>query len=388
MKTLPFDYAVRNLGRSRLRLAMGVLGSALVVLLVIAAGAFVRGMSRSLTRSGSEKNVILLGAGSEESIERSQISASVATQVAASVPGLRSEAGAEFVSPEVHMALGIQTELDVEAKSQAVFRGVTPAAFRVHPQVQIVEGRTFEPGADEVIVGALAATRLGVPEQALTVGRRIRIDDREWTVVGRFAAPNTVMNAEVWCPLANLQILTRRDSLSCVVVTLDTAEFADLDAFAVTRLDLELAAIPETEYYRQLTAFYRPVRTMVWGTALLIGLGGILGGLNTMYAAFASRTREVGMLQSLGYTRYAIITSFVQESWLTACAGTLIGCALSLVLLDSVSVRISMGAFGLSVDGPVLLLGMLSGMILGITGALPPAIRCLGLPITEAMKAV
>ena len=387
MRLLPFDYAVRNLGRSPLRLAMNLVGTTLVVMLVIAAAAFIRGMERSLAQSGSPGNVILLGAGSEESIERSEIKASVPGQATASIRGIKTRLGAPFVSPEVHMALGVGTTADQEPNTQAVFRGVTPAAFLVHPQVRLVEGRTFNPGEDEVIVGALAATRLGLPDEYLAVGRVIWVDGQPQKIVGRFEAPNTVMNAEVWCPLTNLQILTRRDSLSCVVLTMGEGEFAEVETFAATRLDLELIAMGETEYYRRLTEFYQPVRMMVWVTALLIALGGIFGGLNTMYAAFAARVREIGMLQSLGFGRRAVVVSFVQEAMLAAATGALIAAALCLWLLNGVAVRLSMGAFGLILDGPTIAIGLTAGLVLGLVGSLPPTLRCLGMPITESLKA-
>lgn len=388
MSLLPFDYAVRNLARSPLRLAMSLLGVTLVVMLVITAAAFVRGMERSLTRSGSTDNVLLLGAGSEESIERSEISASVPGQGIASISGIKSRLGIPYVSAEVHMALAVGTKENELPRTQAVFRGVTSSALLVHPQVRIVEGRMFNVGEDEVIVGALAPTRLKLSSQQLTVGQSIWVDGHRWTIVGRFEAPNTVMNAEIWCPLANLQILTRRDSLSCVVLTMEQDSFSDVDAFAATRLDLELVAMREGDYYRKLTDFYQPVRAMVWITAMLIALGGILGGLNTMYAAFSARVREVGMLLSLGYTRRAIVASFMQESMLAAAAGSLVGATLSLWLLDGVAVRFSMGAFGLVLDGTSLGIGLLAGLALGLIGSMPPTLRCLSFPISESLKAV
>jgi ABC-type antimicrobial peptide transport system permease subunit len=206
-------------------------------------------------------------------------------------------------------------------------------------------------------------------------------------IVGRFAAPNSVMNAEVWGPLTSIQTLTRRESLSCVVLTLGEGEFADVDVFVKNRVDLELSAIRETAYYDQLSAFYQPVKMMVWLTAILIGAGGLLGGLNTMYAAFASRIREVGTLQSLGFPRRAVVISFVQESLLTAATGTVLGAALCLALLDGVSIRFSMGAFGLLLDGPTIGFGIAAGLALGLIGSLPPTIRCLRMPIAEALKA-
>ena len=387
IRFLPFDYAVRNLGRSPLRLAMSLLGSTLVVMLVIAAAAFIRGMERSLAQSGSANNVMILGAGSEESIERSEISASVPAQAAASIRGIKTELGMPFISPEVHMALAVGTGSDAAAATQAVFRGVTAAAFLVHPQARIVEGRMFNSGEDEVIVGALASTRLDLPEDRLAVGTSIWVDGRQWKIVGQFDAPNTVMNAEIWCPLSNLQILTRRDSLSCIVLSMGSGEFADADAFASRRLDLELIAMRETDYYRKLTDFYAPVRMMVWITALLIALGGVFGGLNTMYAAFAARVREIGMLQSLGFSRLAVVISFMQESVLAAATGALIGSMICLWLLQGLAVRFSMGAFGLIVDGPTITIGLIAGLVMGLIGSIPPAARCLRMPITESLKA-
>jgi ABC-type antimicrobial peptide transport system permease subunit len=196
------------------------------------------------------------------------------------------------------------------------------------------------------------------------------------------------MNAEVWLPLTDLQIATNREaSLSCVVVTLEDATFADADLFAKSRLDLEITAIRESDYYASIAAFYGPIRAMILVTAVLIASGGILGGLNTMYAAFAARVREVGMLQALGFTRLAIVANLTEESVFAAACGALIGVVLGLVLLDGFAVRFSMGAFALTLDAPVLLAGVLGGLIVGFVGAIPPAIRCLRLPITQALKA-
>jgi putative ABC transport system permease protein len=384
---LPFDYAVRNLFRSPLRLLMSISGAMLMVFLILAAAAFIRGMNQSLIRSGSPNNVMLLGTGSEESIERSEISPTTASQFAASVRGIAQVAGLDLVSPEVHAALGVSFAENTPVGAQAVFRGVTNAAYLVHPQIRIIEGRSFAAGEDEVIIGELAATRLGVDEAMLALGKSLWVDGRELTIVGRFAAPNTVMNAEIWCALSNLQIITQRDGVSCIVASMKDSDFAAVAAFAATRLDLELAVISEAEYYSQLQTFFRPLRMMIWATAGLIALGAILGGLNVMYAAFAARTREVGTLQCLGYGTGAVILSFVQESLLTAAIGTLLGAAAAVVVFPEVAIKFSMGAFGLIVDEHVLAYGIGAGLLLGLGGALPPAIQCLRLPITDALKA-
>ena len=386
MRLLPFEYAVRNLGRSPLRLTASVLGSALVVLLVLAAGGFVRGMERSLSVSGGARNVILLGAGSEESLERSQIDMSVPTLVAASVPGIKQRLGVDYVSPEVNVALVVKTAGESKEEHQAVLRGITPTAYLVHPQVRIVEGKPPRPGEYEIMVGRLAATRLGVDEAQLALGRQLWFDNRAWTISGRFAAPRTVMEAEVWAPLTDLQIATRRDTLSCVVLTLDKATFEDVSVWCAQRLDLELVATRESDYYAGLLKFYGPVRAMAWVTAALIALGGLFGGLNTMYAAFAARVRELGALQTLGFPRRALVVSFLQESLLATAVGGIAAAVLALLLLDGLAVRFSMGAFALAVDAPVLLGGLAAGMGLALFGVIPPLWRCLRLPIVEALR--
>ncbi|MEO1007635.1 MAG: FtsX-like permease family protein [Planctomycetota bacterium] len=389
MSRLPFHYAFRNLGRGRVRLIASLVGSTLVVLLVLASGGFVRGMQHTLTqREPLHANVMILGTGSEEGVERSQIDAAVEGIAAASIRGLKQRAGVVYASSEIHAALPLRLEAEDEADLPAVLRGVRPVALLVHPEVEITAGRMPRSGADELMVGSLAATRLGVPAERVAIGQALWFDDRPWTIVGQFSAPHTVMDAEIWVPLTDLQIATRREStISCVVVTLDDAGFADVDLFAKSRLDLEITAIREAAYYASIASFYAPIRIMVLVTAALIALGGIFGGLNTMYAAFASRVREVGMLQALGYTRGAIVVSLVEESIFASACGALLAVAIGLALLDGIAVRFSMGAFALVLDPPVLLAGVGGGLVLGFVGAIPPAIRCLRLPIAEALRA-
>ena len=387
MKLLPWEYAVRNMTRSPLRMGLSISGAVLVVLLALAAGGFVRGMQKSLNASAVAGNVILLGAGSEESVERSEIRPDAGGQALATITGIRSRLGVPYVSPEVHLMTALKTSPDSPHEMQTMLRGVTPAAFLVHPQVRVVEGRAPEAGRDEMMIGRMTATQMGVPEEQVAVGRTIYFDKRPWTITGRFEAPNTVMESEMWLPLRDLQIAARRDNLSCVILTLeDAANFDEVDLFVKQRLDLELIAMREGEYYSKLSQFFQPIQIMVWVTALLIAMGGLFGGLNTMYAAFAMRVREMGSLQAIGYTRLSLVVSLIQESVLAASIGALLAAGIGVLFLDGLAVRFSMGAFGLTLDSAVVGLALLAGLFLGVVGALPPAWRCLRLPIAEALK--
>jgi putative ABC transport system permease protein len=389
MTLLPWEYGVRNLLRSPARLGLGSAGAALVVLLVLTAGAFVRGMSRSLQSSGQPDNVILLGVGSQESIERSEIPRAATSQVAGGIPGIRTRMGRSYVSPEIYLQANFKDGPDPDGPDRpGVLRGVTSTAFLVHPEVRITAGRAPRTGHDELLVGRLAGVRMGLSDERLAIGQTLHLDSRPWTIVGHMAAPGTVMDAEIWCDLTDLQIATRRDSLSAIVLTLgEGGDFADVETFTSLRLDLEMTALREQDYYGVLSRFYAPVQAMVWITAGLIVLGGVLGGLNTMYAAFASRIREIASLQAVGFSRPAVLLSLIQESVLIAVAGTLLASAVALVLLDGLAVQFSVGAFEMTIDGPVLAGGLLAGVALGVIGAVPPAWRCLSPPISEALRA-
>lgn len=388
MKLLPFDYAIRNLGRSPRRCLAIVLGNALVVLLIVAAAAFVEGMRSSLSVRQDSRNVILLATGSEESIERSQIPARTPGLLGASLPGIATIGGVSLVSPEILSTAIFRPQRDSTRELRAIIRGVTPEALLVHPRVEIIEGRMPRAGANELLAGGLAADMLGLPPSAVAIGEALWFDGQEWRIVGRFRARGTVMDAELWTPLTDLQVATKRDGLSCIVVRLDTAEFADVDAFVKTRVDLGLSAVREADYYASVLRFYQPIRIMIWATAILIALAGVLGGLNTLYSAFAARAREIGMLQTLGFPRRAIVLSLVQEALFAAAVGALVAFAAARLYLDGIAVPFSMGVFQLTTNSTVLAAGGTAALILGLLGALPPAWRCLRLPIPEALKSL
>ena len=381
MRGLPFEYAVRNLGRSPARLAMSAGGSMLVVLLVIAAASFIAGMNQSLRASGSSRNVILMGAGSEESVERSEIAMKATSIAATGISGIERVAGVDAISPEVHAALPATTE-DGDSLNM-VIRGVTPTAFLVHREVVLERGRLPDAGADEVMLGRLAAGNLGDAD----LGATLRIDERPFEVVGIVSADGGVVEGEVWMPLSDVLVVTQRDSLSCIVLRRVDESMTSAYGFAATRLDLELSAIREDRYFAGLAAFFEPVRLMVIATAALVAAGGVVGGLNTTYAAFASRVREIGTLRTLGYSRSAVIRTLIEESILMASIGGLIAAVVGRMLFDGLTVRFSMGAFGLEVGPAEIAMGMAAGLLLGVAGALIPAYRCLRLPIPEALRA-
>lgn len=380
---LPFSYAARNLFRSKSRLLQTIGGSALVVLLVMAAVAINQGMNRLLSASGSPNNVILLGTGSEESVQRSEVPEKAAGIASASIPGVTESLGVRAVSPEIHYMNYLM--LDDGGKRQALLRGVTPEALRVHPEIRLTDGAF--PQAGQVMVGRLAWRTLGLSEDALKLGSTLRLGDQTFSISGFFAAPGTVLESEIWATLGDVRVLAQRDNVSCVVLRLDDpADFAEADLFAKQRLDLELTALRESDYYGRLSNFFGPLRGMIWITAGLIAAGALFGGVNTLYAAFASRVREMGTLQAIGFSRGTLLWSLVQESTLACLSGALVASAVAMFLLDGRTVPFSIGAFTVEISPVVALTGIATGLFLGLLGALPPAIRCLKPALPTALR--
>jgi ABC-type lipoprotein release transport system permease subunit len=383
IQCLPLAYATRNLLRDIPRLLQKIGGSCVVVFLIIAAGAFNEGMKSVLRASGSPNNVILVSAGSEESVERGEIDVQVETLAAAGIRGIESRLGQPAVSGEVHFMGELTT--DAGGARQALLRGITPAAFEVHREARILEGDF--PASGQVLAGRLAHHMLGLSAEAMRPGAEVEFEGQTFTIAGIFEAPGTVMESEIWFDRSDLMTLTQRESLSCVIVRLANPDrFPAADLFAKQRLDLELSAIREVDYYDKLSGFFAPIRAMTWLTAGLIAAGAIFGGFNLLYAAFASRIRELATLQAIGFRRSAVFISLVQESLLATLSGTLLAALMAVVLLEGHTVHFSIGTFSLALSTQVISSGLLMGLLLGILGAVPPAIRCLGAPLPSTLR--
>jgi ABC-type lipoprotein release transport system permease subunit len=390
-RPLPWEYGVRNLFRRPTRSALTLACLTLVVLLVFMVVGFIRGLEASLAVSGDPQVVLVHAQGASENIENSTVPRGTGTLLAASLPGIQRRtlpdgSQAAYSSEELYLGTNVAVEGDARP-TLGLVRGVTPTALLVRRKMQLIEGDW--PKAGEVVVGRLAATKLGRDAATLGIGRRVTFEGREWRVSGRFAAAGSALESEVWCPLDDLQQAMKRQDISLVAVALAAgARYADIDNFCRERLDLELQATPETVYYESLTKHYRPVRMLAWLVVCLVAGAGVFAGLNTMYGAVVGRVRELATLQTLGFTRRAIALSVVQEGALLAAAAALVAAAIALGVVNGAAVRFTMGAFTLQIDGVAVLIGCGVGLAIGVVGSIPPTLRAVRLVVAEGLKAI
>lgn len=374
---LPFAYVLRNLTRRGTRTAVTLLGLAATSLLVVAMHAFASGMERAGARSADPAMAFLLGVASEVDLVRSVVPRGSAETAAAAVPGVLTVGERRAASVELHVASRVADQV-------ALLRGVTPAAWLVHRDVQITAGR--EPaGPFELMVGALAHTRMGQPKAALAIGSTIQLERRDFTIVGRFEAPGTMLEAEFWGRLEDVMLATKREDVSCVVLRLQSPDrLGDVQVFTQRRLDLELTTMSARELLTTLTGSLAPILALARWMAVLAIVAGAFACANTMFAAVLARTRELATLRTIGYSPFALAASLVLESALTAFAGGGLGTLLALTIGD-VSMRYPMGALSLSPDAEARLWGLGAALVSGVLGGIVPALRAVRLPLVEAI---
>jgi putative ABC transport system permease protein len=383
-RLLPWEYAVRNLFRRPLRTALTFAALTTVILLVFVVVGFIRGLEASLAVSGDPQVAVVFSLGMGENLEYSSIPMRTSGLVAASVPGIQERYGQKYVSPELYLG----TEIGVAEKEpqMGLVRGVTQPVLLVRRQVELLEGHWPKPG--EAMVGRLAATKLGAEVHELATGETLRFEGRSWPISGIFSAGGAAFESEVWCRLDELQQAMKRQDLSLVSLTLSPqGDFAEVDLFCKERLDLELQALREVDYYATLQRDYGPVRWLAWLVVLLVSAAGVFAGLNTMYGAVVGRIRELATLQTIGFVRRAILASLMQEGVLLAAAASLLAAVIALVFINEAAVRFTMGAFELRIDRVAVLIGCGVGLSLGLLGAVPPAVRALRRDIVDGLKA-
>lgn len=384
-RLLPWEYAIRNLFRRPLRTSLTFLGLTTVIVLVLVVVGFIRGLERSLSVSGDPQTVIIFSLGMGENLEYSSIPMRTNDLIPASVAGIQERFGRKYVSPELY--LGTEVGVGRREAAMGLVRGVTRPALLVRRQIEIEEGDW--PKAGEVMVGKMVATKTAATNEELAVGQTISMEGRAWRISGIFSSGGAAFESEIWCRLDELQQAMKRQDLSIVAVTLTSgADFSDLDLFCKERLDLELQAMRETEYYSTLQKDYGPIRWLAWLVVLLLSGAGIFAGLNTMYGSVVGRIPELSMLQTIGFVRRAIVIGLIQEGVMLAATASLLAALIALFFVNGAAVRFTMGAFSLRIDSVAVLIGCGVGLLLGFLGAIPPAIRALRMPIVDGLKSV
>ena len=381
LRTLP-----RRLGTS-LVVVVGIAG---VVGVLVSVLAMSEGFRHTLASTGRQDRVILLRAGSDAELS-SGVPRDAATLLG-TLPGVARDAtGRPLASAELVVMVDLPRHGETEPNN-VPFRGVQPTAFAVRDEVRIVEGRRFERGLREVIVGRKAARQFA----GLGVGSRIGFRDSDWTVVGLFESGGDVHESEIWGDAEVTMSAFRRAGYQSVTARLADGSVQGLQAFKDSVSSdprLSISVLREPEYYaKQATVLSNLINVLGYTVAGFMAVGATFGALNCMYSAIASRQVEIATLRAIGFAGLPVVVSVLIEALFLALLGGGVGGVLAYLYCDGVSLStlnfntFSQVAFDFRVTRGLLGQGLAWALVIGLAGGLLPAIRAARLPVTEALR--
>jgi putative ABC transport system permease protein len=382
---LPISYNIRSL-RVRWQVTLlAVAGIAMVIAVFVALAAMAAGFRIALRSTGRPDNVIVTQKGSMSEMTSGIPRADVST---ISVDGrvARDAKGQPMASPEIVLVANLK-RLD-GAETNVAVRGVTPTAREVRGGVSMTSGRPFTPGLYELVVGDRIRERYG-----LDIGKTVRLQRREWAVVGTFKSDGSGFESEIWTDVNVLGPAFNRTAgyQSLVLRLQDPNTFDALKASIESNPQFQVKVDREIDYYdAQAGNVANLLLALAWFVAIVMAVGAVVGAMNTMFAIVAARTREIGTLRALGFGRLAILTSFVLESLLLAIVAGLLGC---LIAMPANSLTGATGqatfseiSFAFRVTPAIVVAAMVFAAWMGFLGGLLPALRAARMPITAALR--
>jgi putative ABC transport system permease protein len=365
--------------------AFGIAG---VVAVLVGVLAIAEGFRRAMTVSGQPDVAVVLRSGADS--EMTSGLSREETRVISDAPGIAHNASGAVASAELFVIIDLPKR-STGTDANVPLRGVEPEAFEVRGNIQLVQGRRFEPGRNEIIVGTGAAREFA----GLDLGKQIKIGQNTWEIVGIFSANGGVAESELWSDAAVLQPAYHRgDAFQSVYAKLTSPEAFTVFRDALTsnpQLTVKVARTADF-YAEQSTAVTEFITTIGVFIASMMALGALFGALNTMYSAVAARTREIATLRALGFSAMPVVISVLIESIALALAGGIVGGLGAYLVFDGFTAAtinwqtFSQVTFAFAVTPQLLGRAILWAALLGLLGGLFPAIRAARLPIATGLR--
>ncbi|HEY7112996.1 MAG TPA: FtsX-like permease family protein [Thermoanaerobaculia bacterium] len=389
---IPLKYNLRNLVVRKASTGMTAFVIGLVVAVFLCVLALVQGVTRTLSVTASTKNVLAMRVGSQAEMQ-SVITRDQADQLV-SMPGPeRNAAGKPYVSPELITLINVPRS-DGKTFSNVQVRGMAPMGIEARPDVKIVQGRVFTPATNEAIVSKKVANRF----ENMNVGDTLKTGSFRWVIVGLFDAKGSAYESEIWTDASDLQQQTKRNIYSSVFVRLpdDAAASRFIEAIKGDQR-LKLEGKTERKYYDEQMITAAPIIALAFIVGFFTAIGAAFGAMNTMYAQVSARTREIGTLRAIGFSRRSILISFVLESLALCLAGGVLGVVFTFLVFNLFLTKptgtmnfrtFSEVLFNFRLTPPLIVGGLVFSLAMGLLGGFFPAFRAARLKITSALRAV
>ena len=370
--------------------AVAIIGIAGVVIVFVSVLSIAAGFAAAMTGSGSADRALILRTGADteltSGIDGPQI------RIIKEAPGVRKEGDGASASAELYVIIDLPKKAIPDSPANVPMRGIEPLGLKVREEVSLIEGRPFQFGTNEVIVGKGAQNQF----VGLNVGDTVVSGQNRWTVVGVFQARGGLAETEIWCDVQTLQSVYRRvNSFNSVLMNLESS-----DSFDTLRSWLEsnpqtknVTVRRESDYYaKQGETMSRLINTLGFGVATLMAVGAVFGAILTMYTAVASRSREIATLRALGFNTLSVVVSVLVESLVLGAIGGVIGAIGAYLAFDGFQTStmnfqsFSQVAFAFRVTPQLFATGLAYALAIGLIGGLLPALRAARLPISRALR--
>lgn len=383
---LPLAYNVRNVAVRWKTSALAVVGIALVVAVLVVLIAMSNGFRETLASTGIPQNAIVTQEGAQSELT-SGLSVETVSFLSADLRVARDREGLPMASPEMVVVANLPRRADGR-RTNVLLRGVTPRALEVRAGIRMLEGRRFRPGTAEIMVGRRIRDRIA----GLDLGSRLHLQRRDWRIVGVFEAQGSGFESEVWGDADVMRQAFNRTG-GWQSLTLRMVDPSEIPAWSESlardpRLRVEMK--PEDRYYAdQAGPLARVLLFLAGFVSFVMGIGAAFGAMNTMNGIISSRIREIGTLRALGFSRGAILASFLVESVLLAVIGGALGAALALPfdgLESAAGNRFAELAFAFRVTPAAVAAGILFAAGMGLVGGLLPSWRAARLAIVESLR--
>jgi len=384
---LPLKYNFRNITVRKSSTLATAFTIGLTVGVYLMVMALAHGIDLTLASSGEPLNLIVLREGSTAELNSTVTRDNLNNLIY--LDGVEREGDQPLASPET-LTLIYKARKGMSQGSNVTIRGIGPMSNKLRSGFKTVAGRMFQPGLTEAVVSKRISERF----QGLDVGDKFRIQATDYTVVGLFEAGGKAFESEIWVDVNSLASATKRDSYSSVLLRVkDPTVLASLAKRITDDQRLHLKAVPERTFYEdQQGSASGVLKGLAVFIAFIMAVGAGFAGMNTMYAAVARRTKEIGTLRVLGFRRRSILAAFVLESLAIAIIGVGIGILLALPL-NFVSTgtanftNFSEIAFNFRVTPDLMLSALIFGAGIGFLGSLLPSIRASRFKIVDALRA-
>lgn len=368
--------------------AAAIFGIAGVVAVMVGVLSIAQGIQQTMENSASSENVIVLRSGANTEMMSGIMGDD--TKIISEAPGLARNENGAIASAELFVIINLPMR-STGTDANVPLRGVGRNAMDVREKFRIVDGRMFEWGLSEVIVGLGAQLEFS----GLEVGSTITVAQEEWPVVGVFEVGGGLAETEIWVDGAVLQpVYKRGNSYQVVYARLESENaFQDFKDALTSDPRLNVKPMREADYYEAQSAMlYNLITGLGTLIAAIMGCGAIFGALNTMYTAISSRSREIATLRALGFHSSPVVISVLMESLLLAFIGGLIGAGLAWWAFDGFRAAtlnftsFSQVAFAFDVSPPLLTRGIVFAMLIGLIGGLFPAVRAARQAVSTALR--